>query len=118
VAAASQTQTVDAVRQVLNPSAGSGPLADLRETIVREISIPLEQVTATVGQLKEIAAADEARRMGRARGTAQGADYESRVAELLAEMGQSVGDVVVETGAPGTAKVGDHVVEIATGDGS
>jgi len=122
VARTSQVQTVDAVRQVLNPSAGSGPLADLRESVVREISIPLQQVTATVDQLKEMAAADAARRAERALGTAQGADYESRVAELLAEMGQSVGDVVIETGATtgalGTAKVGDHVVEIATGDGS
>lgn len=122
VAETSHAQTVDAVRQVLNPSAGSGPLADLRETIVREVSAPLEQVTATVGQLKEIAAAQEARRKERALGTAQGADYESRVAELLAEMGQSCGDVVHETGAQtgarGTSKVGDHVVEIAAGDGS
>lgn len=45
VAAASKAQTVDAVGQVLNPSAGSGPLADLRETIVRELATPLEQVT-------------------------------------------------------------------------
>jgi hypothetical protein len=122
VAAASRTQTVDAIRQVLNPSAGSGPLVDLRETIVREVSSPLEQVTATVGQLKEMVAADEARRAERARGTAQGGDYEAAVAELLAEMGQSCGDVVMETGAEtgtlGTSKVGDHVVEVAAGDGS
>lgn len=122
VAKASNAQTVEAVRQVLNPSSGSGPLVDLRESIVREVSTPLEQVTATVAQLKEMAAADQARRTERAFGTAQGADYETRVAELLAEMGQSSGDVVIETGsqtgALGNSKVGDHVVEIATGAGS
>jgi hypothetical protein len=122
VATASKAQTVEAVRQVLNPSAGAGPLADLRETIVREVSNPLEQVTATVSQLKEMAAADHARHAERAVGTAQGADYETQVATLLAEMAQSCGDVVVatgsQTGALGTSKVGDHVSEIATGDGS
>jgi hypothetical protein len=122
VAAVSKTQTVDAVREVLNPSSGAGPLADLRETIVREVSTPLEQVTTTVTQLKEMAAAEQARRTERAFGTAQGADYESQVAHLLAEMGQSSGDTVIETGAQtgarGTSKVGDHVLEIATGDGS
>lgn len=122
VVAVSKAQTVEAVRQVLNPAAGVGPLADLRETIVREVTIPLEQVTATVAQLKEMAAADQARRAERAVGTAQGADYESQVAMLLAEMAQSCGDVVIatgaQTGALGTSKVGDHVAEIATGDGS
>lgn len=122
VAAASKAQTVEAVRQVLNPSAGAGPLADLRETIVRELSVPLGQVTATVAHLKEMAAADQARRAERAVGTAQGADYETQVATLLAEMAQSSGDVVVETGTQtgtlGTSKVGDHVSEIATGEGS
>lgn len=122
VAAVSKAQTVEAVRQVLNPSAATGPLADLRETIVREVSTPLGQVTTTVAQLKEMAAADQARRSERTLGTAQGADYESRVATLLAEMGQSSGDVVIETGAQtgalGAAKVGDHVIELATGDGS
>lgn len=122
VAGTSKAQTVEAVRQVLNPSAGSGPLVDLRETIVREISMPLAQVTSSVAQLKEMAAADMATRAERALGTAQGTDYETRVAELLAEMGQSSGDIVTETGSQagslGNAKVGDHVVEIATGDGS
>jgi hypothetical protein len=122
VAAASHAQTVEAIRQVLNPAAASGPLADLRETIVREVSNPLEQVTTTVAQLKEMASADEARRLERARGTAQGGDYESDVAQLLAEMGQSCGDLVTPTGAEtgtlGHSKVGDHVVEIPTGTGS
>jgi hypothetical protein len=122
VAAASHAQTVEAIRQVLNPAAASGPLADLRETIVREVSNPLEQVTTTVAQLKEMASADEARRLERARGTAQGGDYESDVSQLLAEMGQSSGDLVhhtgAETGTLGNSKVGDHVVEIHTGSGS
>lgn len=121
VAAASKAQTVEAVRQILNPSAGAGPLADLRETIVRELSTPLGQVTATVAHLKEMAAADQARRAERAVGTAQGADYEAQIATLLAEMAQSSGDVALETGtqtgALGTSKVGDHVIEISTGDG-
>jgi hypothetical protein len=122
VAAVSKTRTVEAVREVLNPSSGAGPLADFRETIVREVSIPIEQVTSNVAQLKEMASADQARRAERAFGTAQGADYESTVAHLLAEMGQSSGDTVIDagsqTGARGTSKVGDHVIEIATGDGN
>lgn len=121
VAAVSKEQTVEAVRQVLNPSAGTGPLAALRDTIVREVSIPLGQLTSAVAQLREMAAADQARRAERTLGTAQGADYESTVGRLLAEMGQSSGDVVIGTGAQtgtlGGAKVGDHVLEITSGDG-
>lgn len=69
-----------------------------------------------------MASADEARRLERLRGTAQGGDYEEDVAQLLAEMGQSSGDLVhhtaAETGTLGHSKVGDHVVEIHTASGS
>lgn len=114
-------QSARSLRDLLSASAGDGPLAELRETMVREVSAPFAGLSGSMAEVERLLTAEIARRGEREKGTQQGLEFEDAVAHELAELGQATDDLVTHTGnepGPSGSKVGDHVVEIHTSRGA
>ena len=109
------------LRDLLSVSTGRGPLAELRETMVREVSAPFAGLADSLKEVEKLLNAEIARRDERQKGTQQGIDFEEAVAEELGKLCQITGDVLVHTGtepAAGGKKVGDYVIELHTSRGA
>ncbi len=113
-------QSTRSLRNLLSVSTGDGPLAELRETIVREVSAPFLNLGDSLANVDKLLTAENARRDERM-GTHQGIEFEDALAQTLGELREVTGDVVTHTGTepgPSGSKVGDYVVEIHTGGGA
>lgn len=108
-------QSTKSLRDVLSVSTGDGPLAQLRETIVREVSAPFVGLTDSLAKVDKFLTAEAAKRDESRKGTRQGIEFEEALAQTLAELCEVTGDVLTHTGndpGPSGAKTGDYVVEI------
>jgi len=114
-------QSTRSLRDLLSVSTGKGPLAELRDTIVREVSAPFVSFGDSLASVDKLLTAENARRDEHVKGTHQGIEFEDALAQTLGELCEVTGDVVTHTGTepgPSGAKVGDFVVEIHTGGGA
>ncbi|BBX69246.1 hypothetical protein [Mycolicibacterium psychrotolerans] len=114
-------QASRSLRDLLSVSTGRGPLAELRETMVREVSAPFAGLSDSLKEVEKLLAAEIARRDEHQRGTQQGIEFEEAVAEELGKLCQITDDILIHTGnepAAGGNKVGDYVIEIHTNRGA
>ena len=114
-------QASRSLRDLLSVSTGRGPLAELRETMVREVSAPFTGLNDSLKEVEKLLTAETVRRDEHQRGTQQGIEFEDAVAAELGKLCQVTDDVLIHTGnepAPGGKKVGDHVVEIHANRGA
>lgn len=105
------------LRDLLSVSTGSGPLAELRETMVREVSAPFAGLADSLKELQNLLNSEIVRRKEFERGTQQGVEFEEAVAKELGKLCQITDDVLIHTGtepAAGGKKVGDYVIELHT----
>jgi hypothetical protein len=108
-------QSTRSLRDVLSASTGDGPLAQLRETIVREVSAPFAGLAESLAKVDKMLSVEVAKRDEARKGTRQGIEFEEALAQTLAELCVVTGDVLTHTGnepGPSGAKKGDYVVEI------
>ncbi|HRD11447.1 MAG TPA: hypothetical protein PLI79_06265 [Mycobacterium sp.] len=109
------------LRDLLSVSTGSGPLAELRETMVREVSAPFAGLADSLKELQNLLNSEIVRRKEYEKGTQQGVEFEEAVAKELSKLCQITDDVLIHTGtepAAGGKKVGDYVIELHTNRGS
>jgi len=114
-------QASQSLRDLLTASIGHGPLAELRETMVREVSEPYKGLSDSLKEVEKLLTADIATRREHELGTQQGFDFEEAVAAILEKACEVTKDVLIPTGkqpAPGGNKVGDYVIEIHTSGGA
>ena len=108
-------QSTKSLRDVLSVSTGDGPLAQLRETIVREVSAPFTGLAESLAKVDKMLSVEAAKREEARKGTRQGIEFEEALAQTLAELCEVTGDVLTHTGnepGPSGAKTGDYVVDI------
>lgn len=112
---AANHQSTKSLRDVLTVSTGEGPLAQLRETIVREVAAPFAGLAETIAKVDKMLSVEAAKREEASKGTRQGIEFEESLAKTLAELCEVTGDVLTHTGnepGPSGAKTGDYVVDI------
>ena len=69
-------QSTQSLRDLLSVSTGDGPLAELRETIVREVSAPFVGLGDSLAKVDKLLTAESARRDESLKGTHQGIEFE------------------------------------------
>ena len=83
--------STQSLRDLLSVSTGDGPLAELRETIVREVSAPFAGLGDLLAKVDKLMAAESARHDESLKGTHQGIEFEEALARMLGELCEVTG---------------------------
>ncbi|MCP3975545.1 MAG: hypothetical protein GY720_13755 [bacterium] len=108
-------ELIVSIRKIVDPGRDDSPIGLLRNSIVRDLQGPLDQLSKSVSQMEkqlgtERAVAEEARK-----GTAKGRKFEDLVGEVLTSIAAGYGDSLEPlgntVGADGS-KIGDFVLTV------